>query len=138
MTSFALMLQVYELIRSSAAVGAIGLAQAVPVLAVGLLGGSFADAVDRRKLTLLTSGCLAAVSAAFAAQAFLGLGQVWLLYALAAVEAGLPVALFPALNAARFGGAPQTLGLLTAALAACSARRCPARPPASPARAARC
>ncbi|HEY4853119.1 MAG TPA: MFS transporter, partial [Streptosporangiaceae bacterium] len=117
MTSFALMLQVYELTRSSAAVGAIGLAQAVPVLAVGLLGGSFADAVDRRKLTLLTSGCLAAVSAAFAAQAFLGLGQVWLLYALAAVEAGLPVALFPALNAARFGGAPQTLGLLTAALA---------------------
>jgi MFS family permease len=29
---------------------------------------------------------------------------------------GLPVALFPALNAERFGGSPQTLGLLTAAL----------------------
>jgi len=96
MTSFALTLQVYELTRSSAAVGAIGLAQAVPVLAVGLLGGSFADAVDRRKLTLLTSGCLAAVSAAFAAQAFLGLGQVWLLYALAAVQAGLQAIDIPA------------------------------------------
>jgi MFS family permease len=31
---------------------------------------------------------------------------------------GMPVALFPALNAARFGGSPQTLGLLNAALAA--------------------
>jgi MFS family permease len=31
---------------------------------------------------------------------------------------GLPVALFPALNAARFGGSPQTLGLLSTALAA--------------------
>ena len=31
---------------------------------------------------------------------------------------GLPVALFPALNAERFGGSPQTLGLLSTALAA--------------------
>jgi len=31
---------------------------------------------------------------------------------------GMPVALFPALNAARFGGSPQTLGLLNAGLAA--------------------
>ena len=32
MTGFALMLQVYDLIHSSAAVGAIGLAQAVPLV----------------------------------------------------------------------------------------------------------
>jgi hypothetical protein len=31
---------------------------------------------------------------------------------------GMPVALFPALNATRFGGSPQTLGLLNAGLAA--------------------
>ena len=31
---------------------------------------------------------------------------------------GMPVALFPALNAERFGGSPQTLGLLNAGLAA--------------------
>jgi MFS family permease len=40
MTSFALVLQTYELTRSSVAVGAIGLAQAIPALVVGLFGGS--------------------------------------------------------------------------------------------------
>jgi MFS family permease len=87
MTSFAVMLQVYDLTRSSAAVGAIGIIQLIPVLTLGLIGGSFADAVDRRRLVLVTSSCLAAVSAIFAAQAFLGLRQLWLLYVLAAVEA---------------------------------------------------
>ena len=89
MTSFALVLQIYELTHSSAAVGAIGLAQAIPALVVGLYGGSLADAVDRRRLVLATSSCLTVVSAVFAVQAFLSLGQVWLLYALAAVQSGL-------------------------------------------------
>jgi MFS family permease len=89
MTSFALVLQIYELTRSSIAVGAIGLAQAIPALVVGLYGGSLADAVDRRRLVLATSSCLTAVSAVFAVQAFLSLRQLWLLYALAAVQSGL-------------------------------------------------
>jgi MFS family permease len=87
MTGFAVVLQTYDLTRSSAAVGAIGLAQAVPALAIGLFGGSLADAVDRRRLVLVTSGVLAVVSAAFAVQAYLALDQLWLLYLLAAVAA---------------------------------------------------
>lgn len=86
MTSFALALQIYTITRSSAAVGALGLALAVPLLAVGLFGGSFADAVDRRLLVLTTSSLLAVTSALLAAQAFAGLDQLWLLYALAAVQ----------------------------------------------------
>jgi MFS family permease len=89
MTSFALVLQTYELTRSSIAVGAIGLAQAIPALVVGLLGGSLADAVDRRRLVLATSSLLTVVSAVFAVQAFLNLRQLWLLYALAAVQAAV-------------------------------------------------
>ena len=89
MTSFALVLQIYELTHSSIAVGAIGLAQAIPALVVGLYGGSLADAVDRRRLVLATSSCLTVVSAVFAVQAFLSLGQLWLLYALAAVQSAL-------------------------------------------------
>jgi len=89
MTSFALVLQTYELTRSSVAVGAIGLAQAIPALVVGLFGGSLADAVDRRRLVLATSSFLTVVSAVFAVQAFLNLRQLWLLYALAAVQAGV-------------------------------------------------
>src|SRR5215469_5287691 len=88
-TSFAVLLQVYELTRSPLATGLVGVAQMVPTLLIGLLGGSVTDTTDRRKLVLVTSGCLAAVSAAFAAQAFAGLGLVWLLYALVAVQSAL-------------------------------------------------
>jgi len=89
MTAFAVTLQTYDLTRSSVAVGSIGLAQFAPTLVLGLFGGSFADAVDRRRLVLVTSGGLTAVSAVFAGQAFGDLRQLWLLYLLAAVQATL-------------------------------------------------
>jgi MFS family permease len=86
MTVFAVALQVYLLTHSSVAVGVVGLAGAVPAIAFGLLGGSVVDAVDRRRLVLLTSSLQMLVSVAFAAQAFADLGQVWLLYLLVAVQ----------------------------------------------------
>ncbi|HEX3925489.1 MAG TPA: MFS transporter [Streptosporangiaceae bacterium] len=89
MTAFALILQTYQLTRSSLAVGAVGLAQGIPAVAVGLFGGALADAVDRRRLVLVTSSSLAVVSAVFAAQAFAGLRQLWLLYALAVIQSAL-------------------------------------------------
>jgi MFS family permease len=89
LTGFAVILQVYDLTRSPFAVGAVGVAEMVPTLAVGLLGGSVTDAADRRKLVLVTSSCLAAVSAALAAQAFAGLRLVWLLYVLVAAQSSL-------------------------------------------------
>jgi MFS family permease len=96
MTSFAVALQVWILTHSVAAVGAVGLAAGLPAVVLGLIGGSIADAVDRRKLVLLTSSCLAVVSAAFAVQAFAGLDQVWLLYLLVAVQSLLSAADGPA------------------------------------------
>lgn len=51
----AVLSQVWDLTESSVAVGAIGLAQAVPMVVFGLLGGALADAVDRRRLVLLTT-----------------------------------------------------------------------------------
>src|SRR5580704_2338600 len=89
LTTFAVPLQVYDITRSPFAVGAIGLAQVVPTVTIGLLGGAIADAVDRRKLVLVASGGSAAVSAGLAAQAFAGLRSVWLLYALVAVSSSL-------------------------------------------------
>ncbi len=89
LTSFAVVLQVYGLTHSPFAVGVIGVAQMVPTLAVGLLVGPVTDVIDRRKLVLVTSGGLAAVSAALAAQAFAGLDLVWPLYALVAVQSAL-------------------------------------------------
>src|SRR5215467_14464639 len=89
LTAFAVLLQVYDLTHSPLAVGLAGVAQMVPTLLTGLLGGPVTDTTDRRKLVLVTSSCLAAVSAAFAAQAFAGLDLVWLLYALVAVQSSL-------------------------------------------------
>ena len=48
MTVFAVAFQVFTLTHSSFAVGAVGLATALPAIALGLFGGSIADAVDRR------------------------------------------------------------------------------------------
>jgi MFS family permease len=42
--------QVYQLTRSNAWVGALGLAQLIPVLLFGLLGGAYADRINRRLL----------------------------------------------------------------------------------------
>ncbi|TCO65920.1 putative MFS family arabinose efflux permease [Actinocrispum wychmicini] len=86
MTTFAVALQVYTITRSAIAVGGVGLAAGIPAIVFGLIGGSVVDAVDRRKLMLLTSSLLAAVSAAFAWQALAGNGQVWPLYLLIVVQ----------------------------------------------------
>ncbi|MBE7188684.1 MAG: MFS transporter [Jatrophihabitans endophyticus] len=89
MTTFAVALQVFRITGSSVAVGAVGLAQAVPLIVVGLLGGTLIDSVDRRRLVLVTTVLAAVVSAGFAAQAFAGSGELWLLYVLAAVQSSI-------------------------------------------------
>lgn len=86
MTTFAVALQVYLLTHSSAAVGATALVAAIPSICFGLLGGAMIDAVERRRLVLLTSALLTAVSTAFAVQAFVGLDRLWLLYVLTGVQ----------------------------------------------------
>jgi MFS family permease len=50
--------QVYQLSHSNALVGALGLAQLLPVLIFGLLGGAYADRINRRRLISYMSGPL--------------------------------------------------------------------------------
>jgi MFS family permease len=85
-TTVAVAVQVYDLTHSSFAVGAIGLAVAVPMIVIGLLGGSLADAFDRRTIVLITGSGLAIFSVAFAVQAALNLRQLWLLYLLVSLQ----------------------------------------------------
>lgn len=54
--------QVYLLTRSAVMVGLLGLAQAVPLITVSLVGGGIADRVDRRRLLLVTQALLGACS----------------------------------------------------------------------------
>ncbi|HTV80320.1 MAG TPA: MFS transporter [Steroidobacteraceae bacterium] len=53
--------QVYQLTRSNAMVGALGIAQLVPVLIFGILGGAYADRINRRRLMLACEGAMALI-----------------------------------------------------------------------------
>lgn len=88
MTAVVVPLQVFDLTHSSFIVGLVSLAGLVPLVVFGLIGGSIADAMDRRLLLLITSVGLATVSALLWVQAALGLDQVWLLFVLVFFQAG--------------------------------------------------
>ncbi len=79
-------LQAYALSGSTLAVGVVGVFALVPLVVLGLYGGSLVDAHDRRRVALLSSVALWAVSLALAAQAWLELGSLHLLYALVALQ----------------------------------------------------
>lgn len=87
MTALAISLQVYDITRSSFAVGLVGLFSLVPLVAFGLYGGAIADTVDRRTLGLYSSLGAAALSVALAAAALLDYHRVWFLYAVVALQA---------------------------------------------------
>jgi MFS family permease len=95
----AIPVQVYGLTHSSLDLGLIGLVAFLPTVVFGLLGGSIADAVDRRVLALVTSSGLAATSTLLAIQAVLQLRLVWLLYLIVGVQAGLAAVDNPARSA---------------------------------------
>ena len=89
MTLVAVPYQVYELTRSSFLVGVTSIVALVPLVVFGLLGGAIADAMDRRRLMLLTSAGAAVTSALLAVQALLpGGGNLALLWVLTAFVSG--------------------------------------------------
>ncbi len=80
-------MQVYDITRSSFSVGLLGLVTFFPLLVGGLYGGAIADAMDRRKLAILTSLGLAFASLLLVLQAVLELHSIGVLYGIAAVTA---------------------------------------------------
>jgi MFS family permease len=86
LTVVAVPTQIYHLTGSSAYVGLTGLFGLVPLVVFGLWGGAIADAVDRRLLLLLTGSGIAAVSLALWVTAATGVGGVWAILALFAVQ----------------------------------------------------
>ncbi len=87
-TAVAVPVQLYALTRSSLVVGLGGLVGFVPIVVFGLYGGAVADAVDRRKLYLLTSLVTWVVTLALLAQSVLGVRSPALILALVAVQSG--------------------------------------------------
>ena len=87
LTTVAVPYQVYTLTHSSLAVGLASLAQLLPLIAGGLLGGSLADGADRRWLLLLSQFLTALCSVGLAVNADLG-PALWPLFVLPAAAAG--------------------------------------------------
>lgn len=81
--------QVYVLTGDVLTVGALSIAQLVPILAFTLGGGAFADAVDRRKVLIVTQIALALCSAAFAIVSLTPEPSIASIFAIAFVAAGL-------------------------------------------------
>jgi MFS family permease len=72
--------QVYTLTGSNFAVGAIGIAELVPLIVFGLYGGALADHVDRRRLLVWSGVAQAAFTGVLAVNAFRDEPDVWLIF----------------------------------------------------------
>ncbi|MHC5907778.1 MFS transporter [Streptomyces sp. S6] len=86
LTAVAVPKQVYDITGSSAWVGYASLAGLVPMVVFALWGGAVADAMDRRRLLLITNSGIAVTSLLFWVQAFAGVDSVGVLMVLLAVQ----------------------------------------------------
>src|SRR5919204_245255 len=98
-TFVAIPIQLYRLTHSTLQVGLLSLSMLFPLLVAPLVGGAVADAIDRRKMLLVTEAGVALTSVGLAANAFLAHPRVWALHALAAVGTAVFSFGLPALRA---------------------------------------
>src|SRR4051794_19345478 len=86
-TLVAIPVQTFQITDSSVAVGLLGIAEFVPILALALLGGALADAFDRRRLVMLAETGALVVVAGLVANGLLPEPQLSFLYVAAALIA---------------------------------------------------
>ncbi|MFJ3922051.1 MFS transporter [Streptomyces sp. NPDC090022] len=98
MAMIALPLQIKHLTDSPLAVGAMGAVELVPLVVFGLYGGALADAIDRRRLILLTEAGLGVLALVLLVNALLPDPLLWPLYVVAAGVSGLAGLQRPALD----------------------------------------
>ena len=77
--------QVFEITNSTVAVGFVGLAEVIPLIAFSILGGAVVDTADRKRLIIGAEIGLMATSLALAAIAFSPDPSVLLIYAVTAM-----------------------------------------------------
>ena len=86
LTAVAVPKQIFDDTGSSSFVGLAGAVAFVPLVVFALLGGSIADAVDRRRLLVATNAGIALTSAGLWLQALRDNRSVWVVLALLAVQ----------------------------------------------------
>ncbi len=87
--------QVYELTHSAVALGIIGLLQAIPRLLFSLVGGVFADVLDRRKMLLVIEIAMSSASAVLALCTWQHVINIWIIYVVVLLSATVSAFEFP-------------------------------------------
>lgn len=115
LTVVAVPYQVYQLTGSTFLVGALGIAQLLPLLATSFVGGAIVDSLDRRKLLVFAQLGLMATAIGLAFNASLPSPAVWAIFVLSGLNAGISAIDSPA----RSASIPALVGrdLLPSALA---------------------
>lgn len=98
MAMIALPLQIKHLTDSPLAVGAMGAVELVPLVVFGLYGGALADALDRRRLILLSEAGLGVLALVLLVNSLLPSPLLWPLYVVAAGVSALAGLQRPALD----------------------------------------
>ncbi|WP_153505709.1 MFS transporter [Cumulibacter manganitolerans] len=99
MTLVAVGVQVYRMTGSSAMVGYTSLWALIPLIVFGLIGGALADTIDRRTLVIWSTLLTALTSLMLYLQAAAGLDNVWIVWALVALQSAAAAAYRPARSA---------------------------------------
>ncbi len=125
MTYAVLPWQMYQLTKSSFAVGMLGVAEFLPMFFLAFVGGALADAVDRRRLIIITEIATTLCVGALVVNAMLPQPRVWVLFVIAAAFAAMTglqrparEALLPRLLPAEHMAAAAALGSLRYTFAA--------------------
>src|ERR1700728_857026 len=107
LTVVAVSYQTYLITRSTLVVGLIGLVQLGPLLLGSLLGGSIADAVDRRRVVIVAQVALAGTSVGLLLNTVLGHATIAPLFVCVAAAAGFQAVNNPARAAIISGIVPK-------------------------------
>ncbi|MEW6126141.1 MAG: MFS transporter [Acidobacteriota bacterium] len=91
--------QMYQLTKSSLAVGMLGVAEFVPMLTLGFVGGALADYFDRRKLLWIAEVGLMLCVGVLIFNSLLASPKVWVLFMASALFAALNALHRPAMEA---------------------------------------
>ncbi len=99
MQSVAIHWHVYLLTKSAFALGMVGFFRGVPIILCSLAGGVVADAVDRRKLMIVTQSVMLISSASLTLVTLAGLKSVWPIYLLTGIASAATAFDIPARQA---------------------------------------
>jgi MFS family permease len=87
MQVWALFWHIRTLTPAPIALGGVGLARILPIIAFSLVGGAVADVADRRRMLFITQSLMALVAGALAWLTFQGTIDLWHIYILTAIQA---------------------------------------------------